>query len=226
MQKLLLPVFALALAAAGCEQPKKQPTGRPIGSGVAAVAGADDHAGHNHAPGEGHGADSMPTEDPGSQAPIPNKAPKFAALPGWVSEPPKSNMRVAQYVLPKVEGDPQDATLVVYYFDGQGGTVEANFSRWCGQFTAADGSPATCDGAKKALQEYSGVQVHLLDISGSYNAEDMSNQGTTIKGENWRLLAAVMKSNPGPYFIRLLGPQKTVERYQADFDKFLSQSLQ
>src|SRR6266446_6746241 len=46
---------------------------------------------------------------------------------GWVTEKPSSTMRVAQYKLPKTDGDSEDALLVVYYFGvTQGGTAQAN----------------------------------------------------------------------------------------------------
>jgi hypothetical protein len=161
----------------------------------------------------------------GSTANVPEKAPKFTALTGWTTEAPSSSMRAAQFVLPKAGDEPKDATLIVYYFNGGGGTVEANFSRWCGQFQDIGGQPATCDAAKTEKRTVKGVDVHYLDISGTYDAEDMTKPGTTVREPESRLIAAVMQSNPGPYFIRLLGPKKTVDRYQAEFDKFIEQSL-
>src|SRR5258706_5653433 len=55
---------------------------------------------------------------------------RYKAPDGWVEEKTSSAMRVAQYKLPKAEGDSDDATLVVYYFGaGQGGAVDANIDR-------------------------------------------------------------------------------------------------
>jgi len=48
----------------------------------------------------------------------------FTAPDGWVVEKTTSNMRVAQYKLPKNGGDTEDGSLVLYYFGpGQGGSV-------------------------------------------------------------------------------------------------------
>src|SRR5438045_9253279 len=56
---------------------------------------------------------------------------KFKAPDGWTTDKPTSSMRVAQYKLPKAEGDNDDATLVLYYFGAtQGGTAQANIDRW------------------------------------------------------------------------------------------------
>jgi len=58
----------------------------------------------------------------------------FKVPEGWISENPTSAMRIAQYKLPKIEGDPEDASLVLYYFGAQqGGAVQANIDRWIGQ---------------------------------------------------------------------------------------------
>ena len=49
-------------------------------------------------------------------------------------------MRVVQYSLPGSE-DAEAASLVVYHFEGSGGTVEQNIDRWAGQFESEDGEP-------------------------------------------------------------------------------------
>src|SRR4051812_45472638 len=59
---------------------------------------------------------------------------KFQPPAAWVTEPTTSNMRVAQYRLPRAEGDTADASLILYYFgQGQGGSAQANLDRWIGQ---------------------------------------------------------------------------------------------
>ena len=68
---------------------------------------------------------------------------RFEAPSTWISETPSSSMRLAQYRLPGLEGDPEDAELAVFYFGGQGGSVQANVDRWIGQFSNPDGSPVT-----------------------------------------------------------------------------------
>src|SRR3954464_13311006 len=59
---------------------------------------------------------------------------RFKAPDGWTTEKSSSSMRVAQYRLPKAEGDKEDASLVLYYFGAsQGGSAQANIDRWIGQ---------------------------------------------------------------------------------------------
>lgn len=65
----------------------------------------------------------------------------FKAQADWVAEKPSSNMRLAQYKLPKAEGDTEDASLVLYFFgSNQGGSVQANLERWISQIEQPDGS--------------------------------------------------------------------------------------
>jgi hypothetical protein len=52
-------------------------------------------------------------------------------------------MRRAQYRLAKAEGDPEDGGLVVFFFSGQGGSVQANIDRRVGQFQNPQGNPAS-----------------------------------------------------------------------------------
>jgi hypothetical protein len=61
---------------------------------------------------------------------------RFKAPEGWVVEKTSSAMRVAQYKLPKAEGDKEDGSLVLYYF-GQSGRRRAS------QHRSVDRSDAT-----------------------------------------------------------------------------------
>ena len=60
----------------------------------------------------------------------------------WTESPSRSPMRVTQFILPRVPGDPEDAELVVFYFGGAGGSVDANLQRWIGQMEQPDGRPS------------------------------------------------------------------------------------
>ena len=69
-------------------------------------------------------------------------------------------MRKAQYRLPRVEGDPEDAELVVFYFQGSGGAPQANIDRWIGQFTRPDGSPIG-DAARTTNRQANGLPLTI-----------------------------------------------------------------
>src|SRR5215208_3027810 len=142
---------------------------------------------------------------------------KFRVPAGWVEEERTSSMRVAQYRLPKAPGDTEDASLVLYYFgQGQGGSTAANIDRWVGQMKQADGSAA---GAKQESFEANGLKVTAVDVSGTYVAETAPGSGAFHKKPAYRLLAAVVETPKGSYFVKLVGPEKTVTQWN---DSFLS----
>ena len=94
----------------------------------------------------------------------------FSAPAGWQAGGPSLAMRVAQFVLPRATGDAADADLVVYYFGGSGGTVEANIERWLGQMQQPDGRPSSAV-AKRATRTINAMKVTLVDVNGTYVAE-------------------------------------------------------
>src|ERR1044071_8855839 len=102
---------------------------------------------------------------------------KFRVPAGWVEEERTSSMRVAQYRLPKAPGDPEDASLVLYYFgQGQGGSVTANIERWVNQMKQADGSAAK--DPKQESFDANGLKVTTVDVSGTYVAETAPGSGS------------------------------------------------
>jgi len=133
-------------------------------------------------------------------------------------------MRVSQYQLPPAEGDSEGASLVVYYFGaGQGGSVDANLERWIGQMQTPDGRPAR-DKAKTETTTVNGMKVSLLDVSGTYAGGDMGGMaggGAAQTKPNFRMRAAVIETPKGPYFIKLVGPEKTVSRSDQAFQEFV-----
>ncbi|MEK6286151.1 MAG: hypothetical protein AABO57_10455 [Acidobacteriota bacterium] len=146
---------------------------------------------------------------------------RLKAPDGWVSERPSSSMRVSQYQLPAAEGDAEAASLVVYYFGaGQGGSVNANLERWIGQMQPPDGRPSQ-DKAKTETTSVNGMKVTLLDVAGTYAGGDMGGGGTAQSKPNFRMRAAVIETPKGAYFIKLVGPEKTVARWDQAFHEFV-----
>ena len=76
-------------------------------------------------------------------------------------------MRVAQYKLPKAEGDSEDGSLVIYYFgQGQGGSTAANIERWINQMKQPDGSDSK-DKAKEENLTVNGLKITSVAVSGT-----------------------------------------------------------
>lgn len=144
----------------------------------------------------------------------------FKAPDGWVTEKASSAMRAAQYKLPKAEGDSEDASLVLYYFGAsQGGSAQANIDRWISQIQT-DGSSSK-DKAKTENLTVNGLKVTTVDVTGTYTAEMAPGSGSMHNDANYRLRAAVIETPKGNYFLKLVGPAKTVGRWEQAYTDYL-----
>jgi hypothetical protein len=160
---------------------------------------------------------------PGVQATPPSGTLAFTAPAAWRSRPAASAMRVAEFVVPKAPGDPEDADVIVYYFGGGGGSADANVDRWIGQVQQPDGSSSR-DKARRESQTINGLKVTTVDVSGTYVAEMRPGATERYNKPDFRVRAAVVETPRGPYYIKMTGPAKTVTAAQSEFMKFL-QSL-
>jgi len=146
----------------------------------------------------------------------------FTAPPAWHTRPPASSMRVAEFVIPKANGDAEDAELIVYFFGSSGvGSVDANIDRWVGQVQQPDGSPSKTK-AKRAERTINGLKVTTVDVSGTYTAEMSPGASEHYNKPGFRLSAAVVETPKGAYYVKMTGPAKTVAAAQGDYEKFLS----
>ncbi len=182
-----------------------QASAQPGSSGAAAHAGATG----------GSPETSAGTAQAGSSA-----STAFPTQEGWVVETPTSGMRKAQFRLPHAETDTDDASLVVYYFGTQAGTLQANIDRWCGQFEQPDGKKSS-DVLKSSTRTVNGISVHEIDLSGTYVAETAPGSGERVHKDGWRMLAAVFEAKDGPYYAKLVGPSGTIGKWEASFRKFV-----
>ena len=144
---------------------------------------------------------------------------RYKVPAGWVEEERSSSMRVAQYKLPRTDGDTEDASLVLYYFGkGQGGTAAANVERWASQIQQPDGSKA------KVTEESftaNGMKVTTVDGAGTYVAETAPGSGEFLNKPGYRLRAAVIETPNGSYYVKLVGPEKTITHWNEAFVGYL-----
>ena len=138
----------------------------------------------------------------------------FTKPAAWKDRPPASSMRVAEFVVPKVPGDSEDAEVIIYYFAGGGGSVDANLQRWTSQFQSTKDPVRT-------TATVNGLQLASLDVSGTYVAETRPGSAEHYNKPGYRMRATVAETPKGPYFIKLTGPAKTVDSAGAAFDQFL-----
>ena len=130
---------------------------------------------------------------------------------GWQSEPPTSEMRLAQATIPGPQGNGQ---LTVFYFGpGGGGDVESNIQRWVGQMEPEPGS----EPARQAFETENGFRVTWVDVAGTLLPSTMGTGPTTPQPSS-RLLGAVVEGPGGPWFFKATGPKDAMA---AEREKFL-----
>src|SRR5689334_12429106 len=138
----------------------------------------------------------------------------FTKPAAWTRRPPASSMRVAEFVVPKAAGDPEDGEVIIYYFAGGGGSVEANLQRWASQVQSTK-DPV------RSTATVNGLKLTSLDVSGTYVAEMRPGSSDHYNKPGFRMRATVVETPKGPYFIKLTGPAKTVDSAGTAFDQFL-----
>ena len=137
---------------------------------------------------------------------------------GWKEEEPQGSMRLAQFKLPKAEGDDQDAMLIIYQFPaGSSGTAEANLKRQLAKFS---GKPEV----KEDKLTVGKIEAPYQDIKGTFLQKkrpfDPADKG--VEQKDFRQLYVVLLiPEKGDYYPTLVGPAKTVEKHKKDFEEFL-----
>ena len=124
----------------------------------------------------------------------------------WEREAPSNRLRLAQFQVPRAEGESQPTEIVVYHFGGAAGGVDANIARWINQFT---GQGRTADVKKGESPQ--GV-YYLVDISGTYNMPvGPPIRRKTKELPDARMLGIILEiKDQGNYFLKMAGPEKSV----------------
>ena len=159
---------------------------------------------------------TRPTEPQASAA----SAPSAKAAPdlvwkvpsGWKEQPARA-MRKATYQVPGAAGP---AEVAVFYFGvGQGGDVEANITRWVGQFKELPPSEA-----KRDQMEVRGYHVSTVRVARGTFSSGMPG-GPQEPQKDWGMSAAVVETPEGPYFFKMTGPAATVDAEEPRFLELL-----
>jgi hypothetical protein len=125
-----------------------------------------------------------------------------------------------QWTLEKAEGDEEAPTVKLYAFGGPTGTVDDNVKRWTGQFKTKDGEAVPAEKVKKETFEVGDLKITTVEIAGTYSPM----RGDPKKGQ--KLIAAYIADNrkdgkAGPWFVRLDGPEKSVDKAKDAYVKWL-----
>jgi hypothetical protein len=216
-------VALMGVSAMACNQPAP-PAADTQSAPSAAPAPVNPHANMQPADphmGSPHAGMPMPMAQPPADLSTP---PRAGGLTWNDAAPlkrraPKSSMRVAEYGL---EGDDKLELTVFYFGPDQGGSVDANITRWLGQLTQPDGSDTTAK-AKRATRKVGDVDVSTLEVSGTYSGgmAMMAGGAAPEPMTNATMLGAIAAGPEGPIFFKLIGPSAAVEHSRAAFDQMI-----
>jgi hypothetical protein len=121
------------------------------------------------------------------------------APPTWKRTKPASSYYLAEFVLPHADKDTTDARLMV----SQGtGSIETNLDVFKAQFNTAG------ENAKQEQKEIAGLQVTLIDVSGTYTGQHSQSAPATLPG--YRMIVAVIPIGEQLHFVKAVGPQQTI----------------
>lgn len=124
----------------------------------------------------------------------------------WKQQEPSNRLRLAQFSIPAITGDKDPGELVVSFFQGDGGGVDANLKRWNDQFTGENKKIKLSQGESEQGTYY------FSDVSGTY----LKPIGPPIAGKkeptpDYRSLGIILQvKEKGNYFLRLTGPDRTI----------------
>ncbi len=126
----------------------------------------------------------------------------------WVVREPSSEMRLVELVSPKSPENP----IVGFYFGNRDEMVNANINRWRGQFAKEENfNRETMDDG----------QVYV-EIDGTYKLKPFPMAQEFTETPDYKMLAAIIPSNKGPYFFKITGPASELNSLEEEFLSFLN----
>ncbi|MEE9392258.1 MAG: hypothetical protein V3W41_07110 [Planctomycetota bacterium] len=162
---------------------------------------------------------TKPTSRPKNAAT--NKSGAFSAPKGWIGETPSNNMRVAQFLLPKVGKDTEDGQVVIFHFPSAGGTTASNINRWVGQLEGRDDAKSSPI-VTRERQKSSGFDLETVDVKGRFVAQVVPGDPERHNKPEWRLIGGVVEAAGGSYFIKATGPEATMAKWESSLPEFFA----
>lgn len=132
----------------------------------------------------------------------------------WQPRTPSSSSRLAEFNLTQTAAGTGE--IVVYFFGPQQQpNVDANLTRWKGQFSHADGSAVT----EKVTRDSSGVfPLVFAEYEGDYRRGIGAGSADSVR-TGQRLVAAIVPTPKGTMYIQMFG---SAARVAAERDTFVA----
>ena len=143
---------------------------------------------------------------------------KSKAPAAWKKAQP-GQMQVGAFTLPKAEGDKEDAKLLIFHGGASGmGDKDSNIRRYKGMFKAPAGDKAKVETTKVGTSELTSVDIQGIYL---FKAAPFDPNAKTEEKPDFRMVAVIFETPKGPYYLRFIGPQKSVDKHKKDFDEWL-----
>lgn len=183
------------------------------GTGATGAPGSAGQAGRSDPNQAGGFRTSGPQDDP-TMVEVGGLSMRKPAL--WVWTTPTMQFRALQYAVPAVGSDASAAELVFSVFPaGDGGPVDANIDRWAGQFVNAEGNAMAP--SQRSKSEVNGMTVSRIESKGAY-----MGMGQAAPRPGQMQLGAIVQAPGRNVFIKVVGPEATVESNRAAFDAMIA----
>lgn len=137
----------------------------------------------------------------------------LTAPEGWTREKPRSRIVEHEFSAPAAEGDELKGRITMMH---SGGSLEDNVDRWRGQFAEIDA--ASPDEPEK--RTIAGQEVVVVDIMGTFK-DSPGPFAPGVDREGYRMLGAILLLEDGTFFVKFVGPQKTVTENEEAFNALL-----
>ena len=132
----------------------------------------------------------------------------------WVWTVPSMQFRALQYAVPAEGVNSPAAELVFSVFPaGDGGPVDANLDRWSNQFRAGNAAAES----KRSQSTVNGMQVSRVESVGDY-----MGMGAAAPRPGYMQLGAIVQAPGRTVFMKVVGPQATVESNRAAFEAMIA----
>lgn len=132
---------------------------------------------------------------------------EFERPSGWGWVPPSSAMRKAHLQAPGATEESKADVIFFHFGPGQGGSVEANVNRWVAQFQNAESATST--------EKIGNTSITYVKSKGTFLS---GMPGTSpVPLENQALRGAILESPNGDVYIKMTGPEATVEASEEAF---------
>lgn len=127
----------------------------------------------------------------------------------WEKEPPSNAMRVAQF---KLKAYP-NYQLVVSYFGNTNNNISENVERWKKQFSQVENYYELKPNMKA---------ITAVKIQGTYKNQPFPMSQEFVDEPAYGMLAAIIPSNEGPYFLKFTAPDSIIEKQERNFVEALN----